>query len=138
MAFAGTGFARAVRCICGCDCRRHQNTAHGHDHATAIVYVLLGVFCAEIAPAVNPQRKLAELADNTQRTVQGTIVRLGPARTLTTEFFSNEARRERSRQFDLRLSSAGDAARIGVYAPVDQPFPQLACGDVVRVTSLSA
>ncbi|HEU4983754.1 MAG TPA: ComEC/Rec2 family competence protein [Acidobacteriaceae bacterium] len=101
---------------------------------TGLVYVLLGVFCAEIAPAINPQRKLALLADNSQRTVQGTIVRLGPLRTETSQFFSSEESRERSRQFDLRLGTTG-TARMGLYAPLDQAFPKLACGDVVRVTS---
>lgn len=99
----------------------------------ALVYILLGVFCAEVAPAPNPQQKLGLLANNLQRTVEGTIVRLGPIRTRTSELFSSEEQ-EHSQQFDLRLDSLG-TARIGLYAPLDQTFPQLACGDVLRVTS---
>lgn len=103
--------------------------------ATALVYVLLGIFCAEIAPAVNPQRKLALLANNTERTVAGKIVRLGPMRTVeSTAPFSDRMRAERSQQMDIRLPSLG-SARIGLYAPMDQPFPHLACDDEVQVTT---
>src|SRR6202008_5145173 len=40
---------------------------------------------------------------------------------------------EHSQQIDLRLNSSG-TARITLYAPVDQPFPSLACNDEVRAT----
>lgn len=101
---------------------------------TALVYALLGIFCAEIAPAVNPQQTLALLADNTQRTVEGEIVRLGPLReVVSTAPFSFRTREEQSRQLDLRLPSLG-TARIGLYAPMSTVFPHLACGDVARVT----
>lgn len=101
---------------------------------TAMVYVLLGVFCAEIAPAVNPQQKLALFANNTERTVEGEIVRLGPVRTInSTAPFSYRTREERSQLLDLRLPGLG-TARVGLYAPMDQPFPRLACDDEVRTT----
>ncbi|MFZ0663452.1 MAG: ComEC/Rec2 family competence protein [Acidobacteriaceae bacterium] len=103
--------------------------------ATAMVYVLLGTFCAEIAPAVNPQQKLALLANNTERTVEGEVVRLGPARTVESVApFSYRTREERSQLLDLRLPELG-TARIGLYAPMGQTFPRLACDDEVRVTS---
>ena len=101
---------------------------------TALVYALLGIFCAEVAPAVNPQQTLAQMADNTQRTVEGEIVRLGPVReVVSTAPFSFRARAEQSRQIDLRLPSLG-TARVGLYAPMGATFPHLACGDVARVT----
>jgi competence protein ComEC len=102
--------------------------------ATALVYILLGAFCAEIAPAVDPQQQLALLADNTQRTVQGEIVRLGPVRSVVSSApFSNTTHEEHSQQFDLRLKSVG-TARVTLYAPVEQPFPRLACDDEVHAT----
>ncbi|MGC2212402.1 MAG: ComEC/Rec2 family competence protein [Silvibacterium sp.] len=102
--------------------------------ATALVYMLLGVFCAEIAPAINPQRQLALLADNTQRTVEGEIIRLGPVRSVvSTTPFSDKTHEEHTQQVDVRLNSTG-AARITLYAPVEQPFPHLACNDEVRAT----
>ncbi len=101
---------------------------------TALVYILLGVFCAEIAPAADPQQQLALLADNTQRTVEGKIVRLGPVRSvLSSTPFSDKTHEEHSQQFDLRLTSIG-TARVTLYAPVEQPFPQLACNQEVRAT----
>ncbi|MGB7190751.1 MAG: ComEC/Rec2 family competence protein, partial [Acidobacteriaceae bacterium] len=101
---------------------------------TALVYTLLGIFCVEVAPAVNPQPTLALMADNTKRTVEGEIVRLGPVRSVvSTAPFSFRARQERSQQLDLRLPSLG-TARIGLYAPMGTAFPRLACGDVARAT----
>ena len=105
---------------------------------TAIVYMLLGVFCAEIAPPINPQRQLALLADNTQRTVEGEIIRLGPVRSVvSTTPFSDKTHEEHTQQVDVRLNSTG-AARITLYAPVEQPFPHLACNNAVRATLASA
>jgi competence protein ComEC len=102
--------------------------------AAALVYILLGVFCTEISPPVDPQQQLALLADNTQRTVEGTITRLGAVRNVLSSMpFSEKTYEEHSQQFYLHLSSL-DTARITLYAPVDQPFPQLACNNEVRAT----
>src|SRR5579875_1757923 len=101
--------------------------------ATALVYLLLGVFCAEVAPAVNPQQELARLANNTRRNLQGRVVRIGAVRTITSTLpFSNQPRIEHSQRFELRIPHTG-TARITVYAPVTAPFPHLACNDVIRV-----
>lgn len=104
--------------------------------AAASVYVLLGVFCAEVAPAVDPQQQLALLADSTPRTLEGQIIRLGPVRTVIVNApFSDETHEEHSQQFDLRLFIPGAKeanARITLYAPVKQPFPRLACNEVVH------
>src|SRR5271166_3403581 len=76
----------------------------------AVVYVLLGILCSEIAPAVNPQRQLALLADNTPRMVEGEVVRLGPVRTVvSTTPFSTKTHEEHSRQIDVRLRSVPDS-----------------------------
>ncbi|MGC2163903.1 MAG: ComEC/Rec2 family competence protein [Silvibacterium sp.] len=102
--------------------------------ATTLVYMLLGVLCAEIAPAINPQQQLALLADNTHRTVEGEVVRVGAVRSVTSSMpFSDKTREEHSQQFDLHLSVLG-TARIMLYAPIEQPFPKLACNDEVRAT----
>jgi competence protein ComEC len=102
--------------------------------ATALVFALLGIFCAEVAPAVDPQQRIALLADNTLRTVQGEVVRTGPVRTVAVIVpFSNKVSDEHSQQFDLRIASIG-TARVTLYAPIEQPFPQLACNYEVRAT----
>ncbi|MGC1299240.1 MAG: hypothetical protein WA869_29800 [Alloacidobacterium sp.] len=44
------------------------------------VFVLLGAFCAEGAPRPDPQTPLVQLADGTQRVIEGMVVRLGPVR----------------------------------------------------------
>jgi competence protein ComEC len=106
--------------------------------ATALVYILLGILCAEIAPAIDPQQKLALLADNTPRTVEGEIIRLGPIRSvIATTPFSDQTHQEHSQQFDLHLFLPGAKkanARITLYAPIEQPFPRIACNDIVRAT----
>lgn len=105
---------------------------------TALVYALLGFFCAEVAPAVDPQQQLALLANNIPRTMDGTIIRLGPIRTvLATTPFSDKTHEERSQQIDLRLSIPGAKqanARVTLYAPIEQTFPRLACNNDVRAT----
>jgi competence protein ComEC len=104
--------------------------------ATGLLFVLLGTLCAEIAPAVNQKKELTLLADNSPRTVEGEVVRAGPVRTvMSTTPFSTKTREERSQQIDLRLNSPADSTvRITVYAPAEQAFPQIRCGDAVRAT----
>jgi len=103
---------------------------------TGLVYVTLGVLCAEIAPAVNQQKKLALMADNTPRIVEGKVVRVGPVRrVMSTTPFSTKTREERSQQMDVGLGSPGDSAvRVTVYAPIEGAIPQIRCGDTVRAT----
>ncbi|MBV8629895.1 MAG: ComEC/Rec2 family competence protein [Silvibacterium sp.] len=104
--------------------------------SVALVYVLLGILCAEIAPAVDRQRELARLADNTPRLVEGEVVRLGPVRrVMAASAFSDKTHEERSQQIDVRIDSLPQSAvRVTLYAPVDSQFPRIACGDRVRAT----
>jgi competence protein ComEC len=102
--------------------------------ATGLLFVLLGTLCAEIAPAVNQKKELTLLADNSPRTVEGEVVRAGPVRTvMSTTPFSTKTREERSQQMDLRLDSPADSTvRVTVYAPAEEAFPQIRCGDALR------
>jgi competence protein ComEC len=104
--------------------------------AVGLVYVLLGAFCAEIAPAINPQSELALMADNAPRVIEGEVVRLGQVRSVvSTTPFSTKTHEERSQQIDVRLHSLPDSTvRVTLYAPVEEPFPRVACGDRVRAT----
>ena len=104
--------------------------------ATGLLLVLLGALCAEIAPAVNQQKQLALLADGGDRTVEGEVVRAGVVVTvMSTTPFSTKTHEERSQQIDLRLSSPADStARVTVYAPIEEAFPEIRCGDAVRAT----
>lgn len=103
--------------------------------AAALVFALLGIFCAEVAPAVNPQQQLALMTGKTRRTIEGEIVRVGAVREAeSTAPFSGKLREEHSEQFDLHMPSLG-TARLTVYAPVAAAFPRLTCDDEVRATA---
>ncbi|HEX3471895.1 MAG TPA: ComEC/Rec2 family competence protein, partial [Silvibacterium sp.] len=104
--------------------------------SVGLVYVLLGILCSEIAPAINPQKDLAVLADNTPRMVEGEVVRLGPMRSaVSTAPFSTKTHVEHSQQIDLRLYSLpSSAVRVTLYAPIEESWPRIDCGDSVRVT----
>ena len=104
--------------------------------ATGLLLVLLGALCAEIAPAVNQQKQLALLADGGARTVEGEVMRAGPVRTVMSATpFSTKTHEEGSQQMDLRLNSPADSTvRVTIYAPAEEAFPQIRCGDAVRAT----
>ncbi|HTX77340.1 MAG TPA: ComEC/Rec2 family competence protein [Terracidiphilus sp.] len=104
--------------------------------SVALVYVLLGILCSEIAPAVNRQQELRLLADNTPRMIEGEVVRLGPVRqVMAASAFSDKTHEEQSQQIDVRVDSLpASAVRVTLYAPVGEAFPNIACGDKVRAT----
>ncbi len=106
------------------------------------VFLLLGAFCAETAPRPDPQTQLMQLADGTQRTIEGTVIRLGPVRHIESVLpFSEKTREEQSQQIQLKLISITDdgakralagGLSLTLYAPLDVAFPRIACADVVR------
>jgi competence protein ComEC len=106
--------------------------------SVALVFVLLGILCAEIAPRVDRQQELARLADNTPRLVEGEVVRLGPVRrVMAASAFSDKTHEERSQQIDVRIDSlprsvSGSGVQVTLYAPVEAAFPRIECGDRVR------
>ena len=79
----------------------------------ALLWVLLGVWCAEMEPHPAPAPALAALSDGLLRTVEGTVVDAGPLRTEleqnlndtdSTEPASNTSRRP-SQRIDVRVST---------------------------------
>lgn len=107
-------------------------------------FLILGTFCVEIAPRPDPQTHLVQLADGTQRVIEGTVTRLGPIRRIESIFpFSDKTREEQSQQVQLRLSSlvVGDGRAhplagglsLTLYAPLGVALSQARCGDTVRV-----
>ncbi|MBT9332478.1 ComEC/Rec2 family competence protein [Paracidobacterium acidisoli] len=108
--------------------------------ALAAMFLLLGLFCAEMQPRPAEQTPLARLADNSPRLVRGRVIRYGPVRSVESSSpFSTKLRPEHSQQIDVRVSfvsgAGGDAlprpetARITLFAPAEAPFPQIHCGD---------
>ena len=106
----------------------------------AATFLLLGALATELAPPIDPQARLAALADGTRRTVEGEVVRIEPVRaTQYTAFFGHKTRDEHAQRVDLRLRAADGAPlagglRLSIFAPVDRALPQLACGQRLRVT----
>lgn len=107
--------------------------------ATGCLFVLLGLFCEEVAPRADEQKQLALLADGSQHTFIGHIISLGSMRDVQyMNPYSSKVRAEHSQQVDLELSSVtrdtGEMAplhgtlRLSIHAPVEQEFPHLACG----------
>ncbi len=116
----------------------------------AVLWLLLGAWCAWMEPHPAPAPALAALSDNLLRSVEGTVVDAGPVRGETEqnldEPVSGEQQAQPSQRIDLRVSSlevvtdAEDAqepveggVRLTVRWPqgpsVGEPFQ---CGDRVR------
>ena len=116
----------------------------------AVLWLLLGAWCAWMEPHPAPAPALAALSDNLLRTVEGTVVDAGPVRGETEqnldEPVSGEQQAQPSQRIDLRVSSlevvtdAEDAqapveggVRLTVRWPQgaagQQPFQ---CGDRLR------
>ncbi len=109
------------------------------------LFLLLGAFCAEAAPRPDPQTQIVQLADGMQRTLEGTVIRLGPQRNIESSVpFSDKTREEQSQQLQLKLISAiaSDGTRhalaggisLTLYAPLDASLPRIECDDSVRAT----
>jgi competence protein ComEC len=73
----------------------------------AVLWLLLGAWCAWIEPHPAPAPALAALSDNLLRTVEGTVVDAGPIRGETEQNLDEPAadRQQPSQRIDLRVSS---------------------------------
>src|SRR6202012_4276666 len=102
----------------------------------ACCWLMLGLLLSEIHPGPDPQTQLSAMADADEATaVQGEVTRTTPIRiTQSTSPFGSAVREERSESFDVRVALAdgrpvSGGLRATVYAPLDQPFPVIHCGD---------
>ena len=112
----------------------------------AVLWLLLGAWCAEMEPAPAPAVQLAALSDGLLRTVEGVVIDAGPVHGEIEEDLDEPGAAERlSQRVDVRVSSAEmvtDAAdaqaavegevRITVRWPAGAQAAQLHCGDGVR------
>ena len=118
----------------------------------AILWLLLGAWCAEMEPHPAPAPALASLSDGLLRTVEGTVVDAGPVRAEIEQDADNPAATAEqlpSQRIDLRVSSlevvtdAEDAqapvaggVRLTIRWPADADTPAAAqtfhCGERVR------
>jgi competence protein ComEC len=112
----------------------------------ALLWVLLGAWCAEMQPQPAPAHPLDALSDGLLRTVEGTIADTGPLRTETEQNIDQPSIAEPSQRADLRVSNlevVNDAedmqkpvtgrVRLTIRWPAGAAAPQpLACGERIR------
>ncbi len=112
--------------------------------ALGLLFLLLGAFCCELQPPVQPQRELAAIADGAEQSVTGEVVRIEPVRHAThTAFFGHKTSEEQVQRVDVRVASAGAAPipmagglRLSLYAPIGGHLPALTCGTKLRVAAV--
>lgn len=71
----------------------------------ALVWIVLGAWCAQMEPQPAPAPELLSLSDGLLRTVEGTVVRAGAVRTEADEDVQPDERTAPSERIDVRLSS---------------------------------
>jgi competence protein ComEC len=105
----------------------------------AFCWLMLGLLLSEIEPGPDPQTRLSVIADAGGTTaIYGEVTRTTPIRlTQSTSPFGSAVREERSESLDVRVASVdgqpvSGGLRATVYAPTDQPFPAIHCGDRIR------
>ena len=95
-----------VAVLCGVAAFRAQRIAW---LPLAVLWLLLGAWCAEMEPHPAPAPALAALSDGLLRTVEGTVVDAGPVRGETEQNLDEPAAARNSAQpsqrIDLRVSS---------------------------------
>ncbi|MDE3147855.1 MAG: DNA internalization-related competence protein ComEC/Rec2, partial [Acidobacteriota bacterium] len=97
-----------VAMLCGAAVRRGGRAQRIAWLPLAVLWLLLGVWCAEMEPHPAPVPALASLSDGLLRTVEGTVVDAGPIRTEIEQDADNPAataEQHTSQRIDLRVSS---------------------------------
>lgn len=111
----------------------------------AMLWLLLGAWCAEMEPRPAADSSLLALSDGLLRTVEGTVTDAGPIRGETVEDRDAAPATRPTQRIDLRLDSievvddaedvqqaANGKVRLTVRWPQGQPYAAIECGDRVR------
>jgi len=117
----------------------------------AVLWLLLGAWCAEMQPQPAPAAKLNALSDGLLRTVEGTVIDAGPVRTELEQNVDEAQAIAPSQRIDLRLSTievvtdasdsqepADGAVRLTIRWPQGAENanhttpPAFHCGEIVR------
>ena len=91
-----------VAALCGVAALRAQRIAW---LPLAVLWLLLGAWCAEMEPHPAPAPELAALSDGLLRTVEGTVVDAGPVRTETGAERRRGVATAPSQRIDLRVAT---------------------------------
>jgi len=91
-----------VAALCGVATTRAQRIAW---LPLAVLWLLLGAWCAEMEPHAAPAPALAALSDALLRTVEGTVVETGPVRTEMEQNVGEPFTTAPSQRVDLRVAS---------------------------------
>ena len=133
----------AIAALCAAAAVRAQRIAW---LPVALLWLLLGAWCAEMQPHPIPARPLDALSDGLLRTAEGTVVNTGPLRTESEQNVDEPSITEPSQRVDLRVTNlevvtdAEDAqepvkgtVRLTVRWPQGTAAPQpLHCGERIR------
>lgn len=111
----------------------------------ALVWIVLGAWCAQMEPQPAPAPELLSLSDGLLRTVEGTVVRAGAVRAEADEDMQQGERIASSQRIDLRLSSiehvsdeedrqapVDGTVRLTVRWPEGETPQRIGCGQRLR------
>jgi competence protein ComEC len=114
----------------------------------ALLWVLLGAWCAQMEPRPAPAAQLLSLSDGLLRTVEGTVTRAGPVRSEAEPDVDEPAQELPSQSIDVRLASietVDDAAdrmtpvegtvRLTIRWAEGQKPSAVACGERIRAVA---
>jgi competence protein ComEC len=112
----------------------------------ALLWILLGAWCAEMEPHPAPVAQLLTLSDGLLRDVEGTVTNAGPVRGELEQSADETAAEAPSQRIDIKLTSievVDDIAdrqipvegtvRVTIHWPPDQQPVPVPCGGRVRV-----
>ncbi|MDE3188573.1 MAG: ComEC/Rec2 family competence protein [Acidobacteriota bacterium] len=115
----------------------------------AVLWVLLGAWCAEMQPQPAPAPAVAALSDGLLRSVEGTVTDAEPVRNETVQSVEDPAGEAPSQRIDLHVASievvtdeadaqapAEGGVRLTVRWPKSDPVPQpFQCGEQIRAVA---
>ena len=111
----------------------------------AVLWILLGAWCAEMEPHPAPAPTIAALSDGLMRTVEGTVTNTAPLRNETVQNVDESTASAPAERIDLQVASielvndevdkqvpASGSVRLNVRWPEGSTAEMIDCGERVR------